>query len=111
MSCATCGDSRSPLPKRDGPRSTRHDRRAAPPTSLDRGAHLMTTAQLLLVLAWAGITMYALLGGADFGGGFWDALAGGPRRGFAQRRLIEHSIGPVWEANHVWLVFVIVLFW
>jgi cytochrome bd ubiquinol oxidase subunit II len=71
----------------------------------------MTAAQWLLIFAWAGLTMYALLGGADFGAGFWDALAGGARRGFAQRRLIEHSIGPVWEANHVWLIFVIVMFW
>ncbi|WP_329238670.1 cytochrome d ubiquinol oxidase subunit II [Actinoallomurus sp. NBC_01490] len=71
----------------------------------------MTAAQWLLVLTWAGVTLYALLGGADFGGGFWDMLAGGARRGFAQRRLIEHSIGPVWEANHVWLIFVLVMFW
>jgi cytochrome bd ubiquinol oxidase subunit II len=71
----------------------------------------VTAADWLLILAWAGLTLYALLGGADFGGGFWDALAGGARRGFAQRRLIEHSIGPVWEANHVWLIFVLVVFW
>jgi cytochrome d ubiquinol oxidase subunit II len=71
----------------------------------------VTAAQWLLVLAWAGVTLYALLGGADFGGGFWDMLAGGTRRGLRQRRLIEHSIGPVWEANHVWLIFVLVLFW
>jgi cytochrome d ubiquinol oxidase subunit II len=57
------------------------------------------------------VTLYALLGGADFGGGFWDALAGLPRRGLAQRGLIAHSIGPVWEANQVWLIFVIVMFW
>jgi cytochrome d ubiquinol oxidase subunit II len=71
----------------------------------------MIAAPVLLALGWIGITLYALLGGADFGGGFWDMLAGGARRGFAQRRQIEHSIGPVWEANHVWLVFVLVLFW
>jgi cytochrome d ubiquinol oxidase subunit II len=71
----------------------------------------VSAAQWLLVLAWTGVTLYALLGGADFGGGFWDMLAGGARRGLAQRRLIEHSIGPVWEANHVWLIFVLVLFW
>jgi cytochrome d ubiquinol oxidase subunit II len=71
----------------------------------------VTAAQWLLVLAWVGVTLYALLGGADFGGGFWDMLAGGTRRGLGQRRLVEHSIGPVWEANHVWLIFVIVLFW
>ncbi|GAA4131396.1 cytochrome d ubiquinol oxidase subunit II [Actinomadura keratinilytica] len=71
----------------------------------------MTAAQWLLLFAWAGLTLYALFGGADFGGGFWDALAGGARRGRAQRELIEHSIGPVWEANHVWLIFVLVMFW
>jgi cytochrome d ubiquinol oxidase subunit II len=59
-------------------------------------------------LLFAGILIYALLGGADFGGGVWDLLAGGPRaRG--QREAIAHAIGPIWEANHVWLIFVIVL--
>jgi cytochrome bd ubiquinol oxidase subunit II len=51
---------------------------------------------------------YALLGGADFGGGVWDLLASGPRRE-AQRDLIAHAIGPIWEANHVWLIIVVVL--
>jgi cytochrome d ubiquinol oxidase subunit II len=59
----------------------------------------------------AGITLYAVLGGADFGGGLWDLLAGGDRRGRAPRRLIDESITPVWEANHVWLVFDLVIFW
>jgi cytochrome bd ubiquinol oxidase subunit II len=59
----------------------------------------------------ATITLYAVLGGADFGGGLWDLLAGGARRGLAPRRLIEESITPVWEANHVWLVFALVIFW
>jgi cytochrome d ubiquinol oxidase subunit II len=59
----------------------------------------------------AGITLYAVLGGADFGGGLWDLLAGGDRRGQAPRRLIDESITPVWEANHVWLVFDLVIFW
>jgi cytochrome d ubiquinol oxidase subunit II len=71
----------------------------------------MTAAQALLVLGWLGLTMYALLGGADFGGGFWDAVAGEGPRGLARRGLIDHAIGPVWEANHVWLIFVLVLFW
>src|SRR5688500_8672740 len=60
---------------------------------------------------WLGLTAYALFGGADFGGGFWDLLAGDAHRGRAQRELIEHSIGPVWEANHVWLIFVLVVLW
>ena len=60
----------------------------------------------------AGITLYAVLGGADFGGGLWDLLAGGDRRGREPRRaLIDESITPVWEANHVWLVFDLVIFW
>jgi cytochrome bd ubiquinol oxidase subunit II len=59
----------------------------------------------------AAITLYAILGGADFGGGLWDLLAGGDRRGRAPRQLIDESITPVWEANHVWLVFALVIFW
>jgi cytochrome bd ubiquinol oxidase subunit II len=71
----------------------------------------VTLAEVVLVVAWIGVTFYALLGGADFGAGFWDLFAGGDRRGWAQRELIEHSIGPVWEANHVWLIFVLVVLW
>jgi cytochrome bd ubiquinol oxidase subunit II len=59
----------------------------------------------------AGVTLYAVLGGADFGGGLWDLLAGGDRRGASPRALIDESITPVWEANHVWLVFDLVIFW
>jgi len=57
------------------------------------------------------IAAYALFGGADFGGGIWDLLAGGTERGAAPRGLIDESITPVWEANHVWLVFILVLTW
>lgn len=56
----------------------------------------------------AGVLAYALLGGADFGGGVWDAMASGPRKA-AQRDAIARAMGPVWEANHVWLIFVIVI--
>jgi cytochrome bd ubiquinol oxidase subunit II len=59
----------------------------------------------------AAITLYATFGGADFGGGFWNLVAGGDIRGERPRRLIEDSITPVWESNHVWLVFALVLFW
>lgn len=55
-----------------------------------------------------GLTAYVLLAGADFGGGVWDLFASGPRREH-QRSLIAHAIAPVWEANHVWLILVIVL--
>ncbi|HEX2155838.1 MAG TPA: cytochrome d ubiquinol oxidase subunit II [Actinomycetes bacterium] len=71
----------------------------------------MTLAEVVLAVTWVGVTFYALLGGADFGAGFWDLFAGGARRGWAQRELIEHSIGPVWEANHVWLIFTLVVLW
>jgi cytochrome bd ubiquinol oxidase subunit II len=57
------------------------------------------------------IAAYALFGGADFGGGVWDLLAGGAQRGRAPRQLIDESITPVWEANHVWLIFILVLLW
>lgn len=57
------------------------------------------------------IAAYALFGGADFGGGIWDLLAGSAQRGARPRELIDESITPVWEANHVWLVFVLVLLW
>lgn len=55
-----------------------------------------------------GVILYAVLGGADFGGGVWDLLARGPRAS-QQRDVIAHAIGPIWEANHVWLIFVIVI--
>jgi cytochrome bd ubiquinol oxidase subunit II len=68
-------------------------------------------AELLMAAMWICLTAYALFGGADFGGGFWDLIAGRAEKGRAQRNLIEHSIGPIWEANHVWLIFVIILTW
>ncbi len=54
-----------------------------------------------------GLMAYMVLGGADFGGGVWDLFARGPRRR-EQRHAIAHATGPVWEANHVWLIFVLV---
>jgi cytochrome d ubiquinol oxidase subunit II len=56
----------------------------------------------------AALIAYAVLGGADFGAGVWDLVSYGPRQA-AHRRALEQAIGPVWEANHVWLIFVIVL--
>ncbi len=57
------------------------------------------------------ITLYAVFAGADFGTGLWDLLAGGAKKGAPMRRLIDKALGPVWEANHVWLIFVFVLLW
>jgi cytochrome d ubiquinol oxidase subunit II len=66
---------------------------------------------LVLFLALLGVTMYAVLGGADFGAGFWDLTAGTDHGGGRMRGVIERSMGPVWEANHVWLIFVLVVLW
>jgi cytochrome d ubiquinol oxidase subunit II len=62
----------------------------------------------LAALLALSVNAYVLLGGADFGGGVWDLLASGPRKN-RQREVIAHAIGPIWEANHVWLIFAIVL--
>jgi cytochrome d ubiquinol oxidase subunit II len=69
----------------------------------------MSTA--VAVVLFFGVTAYALFAGADFGAGFWDLVAGGAERGEQPRALVDHSIGPVWEANHVWLIFVLVVLW
>lgn len=69
----------------------------------------MTTVAALVL--FVGILAYCIFGGADFGAGFWDLTAGGSERGSRPREVIDHSIGPVWEANHVWLIFVFVVLW
>jgi cytochrome d ubiquinol oxidase subunit II len=63
------------------------------------------------VILFLGVTLYAVFGGADFGAGFWDLTAGGADRGRRPRGLIDAAIGPVWEANHVWLIFCLVVLW
>jgi cytochrome d ubiquinol oxidase subunit II len=71
----------------------------------------MSKADAAAAILWVGATFYALFGGADFGGGFWDLVAGGPERGQRPRDVIQRSLTPVWEANHVWLIFVLVVLW
>jgi cytochrome d ubiquinol oxidase subunit II len=66
----------------------------------------VVAAILITVLA-----IYAIFAGADFGGGLWDLLAGGDHRGRPVRQLIDETITPVWEANHVWLIFALVILW
>jgi cytochrome d ubiquinol oxidase subunit II len=68
----------------------------------------MSLEGVVALVILAALIIYALTGGADYGGGIWDLLARGPRAQ-AQREVIEHAIGPIWEANHVWLVLVVVL--
>jgi cytochrome bd ubiquinol oxidase subunit II len=68
-------------------------------------------AEICLGFIVLGLTAYGVLGGADFGAGFWDLTAGGPERGGRVRGLVQRSMSPVWEANHVWLIFVLVIAW
>ena len=65
-------------------------------------------ADLVAAILALSLNAYVLFGGADFGGGVWDLLASGPRRR-RQREVIAHALGPIWEANHVWLILAIVL--
>jgi len=67
----------------------------------------MSQADAVAAVLWLSLTAYAVLAGADFGGGVWDLFASGSRR-TSQRRAIATAMGPVWEANHVWLIFMIV---
>jgi cytochrome bd ubiquinol oxidase subunit II len=67
----------------------------------------MTLTYAILIILWLSLIAYAVLGGADFGGGIWDFFAFG-KEAERQRSLIGQALGPVWEANHVWLIFLIV---
>ncbi|MBY8879085.1 cytochrome d ubiquinol oxidase subunit II [Actinacidiphila acidipaludis] len=66
---------------------------------------------LIAVFLFVGVVAYAVLGGADFGAGFWDLTAGGAARGRAPRHLVDVSLSPVWEANHTWLIYCLVMLW
>ncbi|MDQ3894329.1 MAG: cytochrome d ubiquinol oxidase subunit II, partial [Actinomycetota bacterium] len=69
----------------------------------------MSLAEFPLALVLAGLVAYAVLAGADFGAGFWMLFAG--RRAHEVREHAHRAMAPVWEANHVWLIFVLVVFW
>jgi cytochrome bd ubiquinol oxidase subunit II len=71
----------------------------------------MSSADAVAGVLWVGVTLYAVFGGADFGAGFWALVAGNGERGKRARGLIDWAIGPVWEANHVWLIFMLVTLW
>ena len=71
-------------------------------------AALADLSALVLLLA---VTAYSVAGGVDFGAGIWDLLAGDGKQAGEARALIDHAMGPVWEANNVWLVFAIVVCW
>ncbi len=71
----------------------------------------MSKADVCAAILWIGATLYAVFGGADFGAGFWSLVSGRGERSERARRLIDSAIGPVWEANHVWLIFILVVLW
>lgn len=71
----------------------------------------MTLVDVLAVVLWLGVSTYAVFGGADFGAGFWDLASGRGPDGERSRGLIASAIGPVWEANHTWLIFDLVILW
>ena len=71
----------------------------------------MTLATVVAMAMFLGVVVYALFAGADFGSGFYDLTAGFDARGSALRTLVDTSIGPVWEANHVWLIYILVMWW
>jgi cytochrome d ubiquinol oxidase subunit II len=71
----------------------------------------VSSADAVAAVLWVGATAYAVFGGADFGAGFWSLVAGRGERGRRARELVDWAIGPVWEANHVWLIFTLVVLW
>src|SRR6476620_2655587 len=66
----------------------------------------MNLVDLTAVVLWLGVTTYA-----DFGAGFWDLVSGRGEQAERSRGLIAAAIGPVWEANHTWLIFDLVILW
>src|SRR3954470_21661815 len=71
----------------------------------------MSSADAVAGALWIGVTAYAVFGGADFGAGFWNLVAGDSPQGRRASDLADWAIGAVWEANHVWLIFVLVMLW
>ena len=71
----------------------------------------MSNADFVAGILWFAVTLYVVFAGADFGAGFWALVSGKSERGKRARGLIHSSLEPVWEANHVWLIFVLVVLW
>src|SRR5581483_9799398 len=89
---------------------------AARPTRRRRASGLEFAARLMLnalplVFVLIGLVLYTVLAGADFGAGMWQLMSGPGERGERIREHCHHSMGPVWEANHVWLIFVLTVTW
>src|SRR5690348_5173499 len=77
-----------------------------------RGGRLaMHLYDIPLVFALVGVVLYTVLAGADFGSGIWQLTAGGGSEADRIRDHAHESVAPVWEANHVWLIFILVVMW
>ena len=94
----------------DGDRDSRRPGPAPDGAGADGGCAVTSADVVALVLVLA-IAAYACGGGIDYGAGFWDLTAGGEDRGTRPRALVDYAMAPVWEANNVWLVFVLILTW
>ena len=70
----------------------------------------MNACVILAAIMLISLVIYSLLGGADYGAGFWDLVCNGPRKQ-GQRDLIAQAIQPVWEANHIWLILLVIPFY
>ena len=102
-------DDRPPHPVRSAGPHGRLPTRRRPRSELN--GVVVSLSDVVAVLMFVGVVAYALFGGADFGSGLWDLLAGGDEAGGALRAQIDRSLGPVWEANHVWLIYILVFMW
>jgi cytochrome d ubiquinol oxidase subunit II len=71
----------------------------------------VSNADFVAGILWFAVTLYVVFAGADFGAGFWALVSGKSERDKRARGLINASLEPVWEANHVWLIFVLVVLW
>src|SRR6478672_12374866 len=71
----------------------------------------MSLQELPMVLVLLGLVFYVVLGGADFGAAMWQFAVGRGERGEQIREHAHEAVGPVWEANHVWLIFVLTVTW
>ncbi len=71
----------------------------------------MSLIDFVAGLMFVGVVAYGIFGGADYGSGMWDLFAGNAEHGAELRTQVDSSIGPVWEANHVWLVYILVFMW
>src|SRR5262245_58001460 len=85
--------------------------RSTSPASRRRSSRPMALADVPVILILVGMAAYIVFAGADFGAGLWYLLAGPALRGRPVRDFTYHAMAPVWEANHVWLIFVLVVTW